>query len=703
MTTLFLKRRRAVSALTIFLMSSGTQAIANTEQPDALTIERIIVHGQIQQDPDSVERTLVSSVAPDVRDQIAREPGFEINSNGVVTGVLQHRGLIGDRIHVSHQGASIYGAGPNAMDSPLSHVIAAQHPKVTLYNGIAPVSAGYESIGGVVRFDEPDWSLTESSAWQMAGNASADYTDNGERKQLSAFNEWVNNHVGLRVAAQYQQGDDYQDGDGLSIIPSSYERAMGSIAGIWRDQAHEITYSFGYNNTNDSGTPALAMDIEFIHALWYRTKYAYRTDDYQIEISGFGNNNRHDMSNFVLRERMPAMARRNSVSSDVWGVSAKYAAQWKTAQQQYQFLTGSTYTSRLHESDISNPNNEMFAITNFNHVKRELLTVFTELQWQNTQGAFATVGVRPTRVEADADDVGTSMAMMNPNAAALVNAFNQAERAQTHTWLDVTAQAGIEFAKYWRFAATAAQKGRAPSYNELYTWFPLGISAGLADGRNYLGNLDLREEKAHQMDLSLQFANTQFSVEPRIFYYSIDDYITGLPSDNPAARMIAMMMGAEVSLQWQNVDAKLYGFDLAATYRVNDKWSLEGAFESVTGVNKQLDQPLYRIAPNRLDLRANYRADNHYAFVEGIWVDAQDDVSTLQNETRTPSYAVLNVGAGITFAANWQLNLLVKNLLDKSYVSHLGGVNRVNSTTLAVGERIPEMGRSINLAINYHW
>ena len=41
-------------------------------------------------------------------------------------------------------------------------------------------------------------------------------------------------------------------------------------------------------------------------------------------------------------------------------------------------------------------------------------------------------------------------------------------------------------------------KTRAPSYQQLYLWVPLQATNGLADGHNYVGDINLDSEKAYE-------------------------------------------------------------------------------------------------------------------------------------------------------------------------------------------------------------
>ena len=75
-------------------------------------------------------------------------PGANVNSNGPLTGIAQYRGLFGDRVNVSSDGATYKSACANAMDAPLSHVPAVLTETLTVKRGIASVSSGIETLGG---------------------------------------------------------------------------------------------------------------------------------------------------------------------------------------------------------------------------------------------------------------------------------------------------------------------------------------------------------------------------------------------------------------------------------------------------------------------------------------------------------------------------------------------------------------------------
>jgi iron complex outermembrane receptor protein len=87
---------------------------------------------------------------PDLARWLMSVPGANVNRNGPVTGIAQYRGLYGDRISTTLDGQAVIGAGPNAMDTPLSYSTPLIVESMTVYRGIAPVSAGIDTIGGAI-------------------------------------------------------------------------------------------------------------------------------------------------------------------------------------------------------------------------------------------------------------------------------------------------------------------------------------------------------------------------------------------------------------------------------------------------------------------------------------------------------------------------------------------------------------------------
>jgi iron complex outermembrane receptor protein len=232
----------------------------------------------------------------------------------------------------------------------------------------------------------------------------------------------------------------------------------------------------------------------------------------------------------------------------------------------------------------------------------------------------------------------------------------------------------------------------------------LGVSAGLADGRNYLGNVDLKKENAAKIDLGLLIKGSDWTFTPNIFCSNITDYIIGVTSTSMPANMIANMNNIQFPLVWQNQNVSLRGFEFTYSKTINRQLLLTASGQYVHA--KQLTgskQDLYRIAPLSLDLGLQWNQANYQVSFLSRWVSAQNKVAVLQNETPTPGYAIFNLQAKYELRQGFEVNFLVENLLNKDYINHFSGVNRVSSAEIAQGAKLPSAARNIGAFLHYQF
>ena len=691
-------------------LKTEQESISTIDATSKKAIERIEVVGQINTGLMESEIKLADTSSPDLRSQLSQLPGVSVNGNGLISGIVQYRGLFGDRLKVKIDGVEIAGAGPNAMDSPLSHALG-NSQIVTLYQGIAPVSVGFETLGGAIEIEDAKPVFAESSAFDTSSTLSASWFSNNDAKMLSVQVAAANNQNSVSFQGQFQEADNYSSASGAVVPSTFYERSGLKFSAARYTDDYELDFLVGSRNTNESGTPALAMDISFVDSLWYKFGLAKSLgNDWKAKAKIFGNQNEHIMTNFDLRfTPLPAAHRKNTVESEAVGMDLDFIQ--TAVQKNWKF--GANYYSQVHDSGITNPNNVAFFIQNFTNVQREVGSVYVEYDIaanpfnspNKNNNVHWQLGGRVTNVGYDADKVGSNMAVMNPNVAALANGFNDSKRALDFDLIDAVMKAEKRINNHLQATFSFGQKERAPSYQELYSWFPLGVSAGLADGRNYLGNLDLEKETADQIDAGLQLLYNGLTVMGNIFYHSIDNYIIGVPTNNIPANMIATMMGAQQPLQWDNRKAKLHGADLYISKTIGSYWQatlsaqwLEGELtESIEGQR----YPLYRLAPLSGNIALHWNKEALDVSLSVNIADAQDDVSSLQNETTTPGYAVWNLNIHYQMMPALTLSLVAENLFDKDYAQHLGGINRVADSEVAVGQKVPEIGRNIGLHAEY--
>ena len=637
-------------------------------------------------------------ISPDVAQLLKRAPGANVNSNGPLTGIPQYRGMYGSRIATSLDGNQLAPAGPNWMDPPISYAVGGQLESLEVYRGIAPVSVAQESIGGAIDARTRRGEFTDSADFQLEGRliGSAQSVNGGHHLNTALYAS--NNRHRFKVAAMTEAGDDAEFPDG-DITPTEYERQRYDVGYGVRLGNHSLQLDYGYNDTGEAGTPSLPMDITYFEGDLYNMTYRFDpATGIDATISLYGSELDHGMTNYRLRQAPdPARWRRNTAASENLGFNLRV----NMADASGAWTVGLDGFDETHDSDIDNPKNPMFFLVNFNGAERRVLGAFAERR-QDIGDAWETeLGIRYNRVTMDAGEVDGTPAMMMPPAQMLRDAFNAADREQTDNNVDLVARARYSTGLDSSWYLGAALKTRSPSYQERYLWLPLEATAGLADGYTYTGNIHLDPEESTQLELGYDYSGSRLTLSPRLFYKRVDDYIQGTPSEVSAAVMFVRMMNTMNGtsnpdpLQFNNVDAELYGFDLDWAWQMGEKWSLSGILNYVRGERRDIDDNLYRIAPPNATLRLAYQGANWTAGVENILYARQHRVSETNGEQKTAGYGILNLNATWQATPALQVAAGVDNVFDKTFLDHLGGYNRAANPDIARGSRLPGYGTNV--------
>lgn len=681
----------------------------------------------------------------DLANWLASVPGANINSNGPITGIAQYRGLFGDRVATSLDGHPIVGAGPNAMDTPLSYSTPLIVDSMTVYRGIAPVSAGMNTLGGAIDIKMRKAEVSGSETTQASGDLQAGYRSNNSASTLSGVTNIAKGDVALLLYGNTQAGDSMESGDGTVIAPTDFDKTQAGFDIRHSVESNTVGLSYHYTKTTDSGTPALPMDIEYIESQRINLDGDFLLGEWQGEWSLGYLDADHGMTNFEMRAHDPMKKRRNTALADTTDFKFVLNREFSFGE----LSIGIDGYMATHDSVITNPSDAMFEVINFNNVKDDRFALFTE--WQNQFGQTnVQLGVRLKHAKSNADEVHGNMPMnmpmgnMNsgmgdmsnmdsgmgsdmgsndsgmsdmpdmdsgmamPSMADLLSDlegdFNNADREVSDTNVDVALSTQTQLSESLSFYAGVGIKNRAPSYQERYLWTPMEATGGLADGHTYIGDINLESETAYQGDLGLTWQSSDFMIAPHVFYQNIDNYIQGTPmemEDMAASSMASMMAGDENPLKFSNVDAKLYGADVNWYYNLNENFQLSGIASYVKGERRDIDDNLYRIAPLNGQVSFTYHNENIITNLTLVAVAAQDDVSATNTEQTTAGYGLVNIDLEYFVSNDFTIRGGVDNLLDREYQNHLGGYNRVKEVETPVMTRLPSEGMSAWIEATY--
>jgi len=637
-----------------------------------------------------VERELLIDTATVLRDI----PGANVNSNGPITGIAQYRGMYGDRVAVDVDGLGLVGGCPNGMGTPLSYASPMITQELIVDRGIAGVSSAPEAIGGHM-----DASIARgefsSGEGRLSGLLGSRFSDNGNVSTSAARLTFANRSHRVSVVAEIDSGDSINTPAG-EIRPTQLDRTRYDVSYAFDNDTASGLVFVGKQDTNDTGTPALPMDIRFIETDLYGIQLKTIINDLMsVEGKAAYNDARHLMDNFGLRQAPEMMRYRQNLTN---GKGLQFSLAGLFALDDSDLRVGIDGINAEHDSTITNPNSAMLRIDNFVAIKRDVLGVFGE--WSR-KGASSDLelGVRYKQVSANSGEVGAEglMGDMGANVQALADAFNAADRDLEWTSADVVLKYGYRSGPNteWRFEL--GSKTRAPSYQELYLWLPLQATGGLADGRTYVGNLELQEERSNEIVIGVSTSVGRFALSPQLFFRRIDDYIQGTPSSN----MVANMSSGNPALAWANVDAEIWGADLAWKFELTDRLFLDGIATAVRGRRTDVSDNLYRLAPFNGSVGLTFESENWSLKSEVVIYADQDDVSSYNDEQATPGYELVNLAFAWNPIAPLRVEARIDNLLDETYQDHVTGRNRAMGSDIPVGERLYGAERTFTAGLIY--
>jgi len=685
-------------------VTEATDVASNKEQLSTITIE-----GRYQRQG-TVELQPGSGGTLDTSELLKRVPGANVNRNGPLTNLPQYRGLSGNQINVMVDGVNLKEVGPNSMDTSLSNIPKAVVKSVKVYRGIAPVSSGIETLGGTIATESKKGEFAEPGKIETHGVASAGYSWVNSGRYAGINASVANENHRAFFNGTYEKGRDYNFGVGKPVSDSQYERSTWGVGYGFNMDDQEIGISYDHKNTVNSGTPSLPLDIRYIRGDVGNINYSGEFGNgYKVDAKGFFQTSDHQMDNYRLRPvpRPGGAPRFRFVDNNVT------AGGYRAALTIPDILSGDLSIGAdgdlaNHNSIVRDPTAAGFFIRNFNDAQRDRYGFFAEWDAHFADVWNVELGLRYNHIEMDAGPVSTSIGA--PAAQLLATRFNSANRSVANNNVDGVA--------VLRYAATDdldlefgfGSKTRAPSYQQRYLWIPLETTGGLADGRVYVGDINLKSERSYEVEFSLDWHTERFYLTPSVYYRYVNNYIQGLAVTDIPTRMVAgaIQPGGPGPLRFSNINANLWGTDMEVGFSVTDYLRFDGIISYVRGrrVGTGADN-LYRIAPLNGRLKMTYERGDWMAFTEYVGAAKQSSTSSFNGERPTPGYGLFNVRVqyqpnyayvnGLTVAAG------VDNILDKSYADHLNGINRVIGSDVALGSRVPNPGRNVYLTASYDW
>ena len=655
-------------------------------QEEARILTPLYVRGRSVAEPWSLNEQIVGADhlrSADAAAIVRNMPGVAIVRNGPQTGIVQLRGLSGDRVAVRVDGMTITPACPNHMDPPLHYAAAGAGDLVDLYAGISPVSAGGDHIGGSLSIARPEPVFADGAASMFHGKLGASFLGSQDAALATADLTFAQGDAAFQYRGSGATADDLRFPGG-TVADSGYETTRHEIIGAWRTAGGYLAVDAGFSATRDAGTPALPMDMieddAWKFGLTQKEKFDWGTLENRLYVHDID----HLMDNFSQR---PAPVPPAGMAMEAPSSSRDYGWTGGVLLPRGDAKLRTGIDLHRNEFDAEQVTATGMRRDTFNDNVRSRTGAYVD--WENDWSEKWTtrIGLRGDVVTSDADAVSNAI-MPIGMILADQTAFNSADRSFTDVLPGAAAAVSFEPDDTTTIELALALNSRAPSLVERYLWTPLNASAGLADGRTYLGNLDLDPETSFQVGLGLEKHGKAWNVELTPFYQSVNDYIQGMPLARPDVPPVSRCSSIRTSTA-PNFTEWSWRVVMTST-RISPSMDRSATCADGTRTPVMTSIGSRRCAGSWISFGA-MKAGR--AIWNGCGRMPRIVFRMCRDETASPGYGLLNFRLAKVFMKTLRVEVGVENLLDHRYADHLGGVNRVAGGDLAVGERIPGAGR----------
>ncbi|MCR4302759.1 MAG: TonB-dependent receptor [Gallionella sp.] len=680
------------------------------------------------------------------------QPGVSFYGAGGVSSLPAIHGMADDRVRVKVDGMDLISACGNHMNPALSYIDPSSVGSVNVFAGIAPVSAGGDSIGGTIQVDSAKPEFAAAGETLLKGQIGAFYRSNGKAKGGNLAATVASEAMNMTYNGSTAQSGDYsaaqdfkvstatgRDGHTLplDVIGSSmYKTTNQSLGFALRRENHLAELKLGMQDIPYQGFPNQRMDMTGNDSRQINLRYIGQYQWGALEARAYKEKTRHAMQFGDDKRYWYGSA--SGTGAPCSPISTTCAAGMPMDTEGKTTGTLVRADIPLSERDLIRVGGEVQNYTlddwwnpsgggmwpntfwNINNGERDRLAVFGEWEARWDPQWISQFGARSETVSMN---TGTVQGYNTTSAGYLAEstAFNALDRKRTDHNLDMTALGSYTPDDGKAFEFGYALKTRSPNLYERYTWSTGGMAMRMinmaGDGNGYYGDPDLKPEVAHTLSATADWhdaAKEDWGLKVTPYYTRVHDYIDAVRcgTANCLASNAANLTATTgfVYLRFANQSARLFGLDISG-HRLLAKtgdygnFTAKGVLNHVDGKNRTTGDNLYNIMPLNAKLALVQETGNWTNTIEGQMVAAKKNVSQVRNEVNTGGYGLLNLRSSYEWKQA-RFDIGIENALNKFYNLPLGGAYTGQGTTMSAtgvawGVPVPGMGRSIYAGATY--
>ncbi len=605
-------------------------------------------------------------------------PGMSVIRKGGTDGDPLFRGMAASRLNILIDGEHILGGCGMRMDPPTAYVFPDTFDKVSLIKGPQSVEHGPGASAGTVLFERKPTYFRQPGAEFKAAVTGASF---------NRYDTYVDAKAGtplgyVQVQATEAASGDYEDGDGTQVNSAYRRRSLSASVGWTPDEHTRLELS-----AIESRAKAAYADRSMDGSKFDRSNVGIKFEKTHmsgllnaVEAQLYYNYVDHVMDNYTLRTFVPSMMMPNPMSSnpDRETTGGRIAVTLRP-DDVHKIVLGVDQQTNIHTLRKSGMGGDLVNSyanqTRVEDARFHNLGLFGEVTHVLSNEQRVVGGLRQDQWEARDRRTTLSSGMMNLGANPTAN--------QTR---DKTLHSGFvryehDLGEHTQSYVGLGYTERAPDYWELFSKESLS-SISAFDRVN--------PEKTTQIDVGVTHQQGPWDTFASAYVSQVQDYI--LIQSN-------VVKGMRSTTVARNVDARTWGGEIGAHYKLTPQWTALGSLAYVNSHNRTDDRALGQIPPLEARLGLNWQrgawsagsllrlvaSQHRYAVNEGNIVG--------QDLGRTGGFGVASLHGGYAWSKAVKLSAGVDNLFDKTYAEAIsrGGSNVSGYDTTT---RINEPGRT---------
>jgi iron complex outermembrane recepter protein len=582
-----------------------------------------------------------------------------VRRSGIANDIIL-RGQKKDNINILVDNTKVYGACPNRMDPPTSHILTNTIESIEVIEGPYDVE-NFGTLSGAVEI------TTKKPSKELKGEVSLNAGSFDYRKAAATISGG-NDTVRFLLSVSNESGAQYEDGDGndfndqivnYGITSAEYKDQYKDIDAFEKSAVlgkifidltdnQELRLSYTANRSDDILYPSSKMDALYDDSNIFNMEYSIKgLGKYSklLDVQYYSSDVEHPMSTFYRKSSGLTDSNNEKISqltTDMQGFKIKNSFDLSSSSE----VTIGVDTSNRNWDGTYEGKGSQVTITGLKSIP--------DVDTENT-ALFAEVEKKYTDLSVKAG-VRYDDTTITPSASS---GFQETD----YSGLSVNVFSTYEADKSTRYFSGIGKATRVPDARELY--FRGAMVMGMMTMNPLIGTPTLDETTNTEIDLGVEKTYDNFNIKTKLFYSMLKDYIY-YNADKAEA-------GGLVKNAFENIDATIYGLEISGSYFMSDELYIDFGLAYQKGEKDQplagqTDTDLAEVPPLKANIALNYEYGNqNMASVELVAADAWDDFDGDNGEQVLSGYGVVNAKVKHNVTKNFELTAGVDNIFDKTF------------------------------------